>query len=131
MVAADTVAYPWRRVRNARSARMTTGTSWIRFRTGDILTTVGAALGVLGGIALGIEARVTMTPSMREVLFYKELFVASAVLLVLGAIIGRRQRAEKKELEARVESQLSRGSSPLGDERSAYREGREETREER
>jgi hypothetical protein len=118
-------------MRNARNIKMTKGSGGIRFRTGDILTTVGAALGVLGGIALGIKARITIVPSMHEVLFYRELFVASAVLLVLGAIIGRRQRAEKKELEARVESQLSSGSSPPGDEGFVYREGREETREER
>ena len=103
----------------------------MRFRTGDILTTVGAAIGVLGGIAMAIKAKVTIDPAMREVLFYRELFVASAILLVLGAIIGRRQRTEKRQLEAREAELLSGGSPPVGDERVKQWIDREELPEER
>ncbi len=106
-------------------------TDKMRFRTGDILTTVGAAIGVLGGIAMAVRLKLTITPELREVLFYKELFVASAVLLVLGAIIGRRQRAEKQAWEAREQELLSGGPPPIGDEQFKVRPHRDEIPEER
>ena len=72
----------------------------MKLRVGRLLTTIGGAIGLLGAIAMGIKLKMTVTPEMHEVLVYRELFVASAILLVLGAVFGRRERQERAEQEA-------------------------------
>lgn len=76
---------------------------------GRILTTMGAVIGVLGVGAMAIRLKIVLTPDMQQVLFYKGLFVASAVLLVLGAIYGRQARIEQREDEEDPTSSRSSG----------------------
>ena len=70
---------------------------------GKILTAVGAGLGLLAAVAMGLKLKMTLTPGMHEVLVYRELFVASAVVLVVGAIIGRREIRRAAEFATRKE----------------------------
>lgn len=72
----------------------------MKVRVGKLLTAIGGAIGLLGAIAMGVKLKMTVTPEMHEVLVYRELFVASAILLVLGAVFGRRERQERAEQEA-------------------------------
>ena len=72
----------------------------MRSRLGTILTTVGGALGMLGVIAMAVGLKLTLTPQLQEILFYKGLFAASAVLILLGAIYGRRYRREVASIPA-------------------------------
>lgn len=69
---------------------------------GKVMTTVGGVLGMAGVVAWLVGFKLTLTPGMQEVLFYKGLFAASFSLIALGAIIGRRvnsaHRAEKDRL---------------------------------
>jgi hypothetical protein len=81
-------------------------------RIGKILTVVGAVLGGLGSLAFLIKLKLTLTPEMREVLFYKGLFAASLSLIALGAWYGREGRRgimsaeQQKELTSGAEDQL-------------------------
>ena len=89
----------------------------MKFRVGKLLTAIGGAVGLLGAIAMGIKLKMTVTPAMHEVLVYRELFVASAVLLVLGAVFGRRERQERAELDAESLRELGGPSGfPLGEQ---------------
>ena len=72
----------------------------MKVRVGKLLTAIGGAIGLLGAIAMGVKLKMTVTPEMHEVLVYRELFVASAILLVLGAVFGRRERQEGVAQEA-------------------------------
>lgn len=68
----------------------------MRSRLGTILTTVGGAVGMLGVIAMAIGLKATLTPAMQDILFYKGLFAGSAILILLGAIYGRRYGREDR-----------------------------------
>lgn len=70
-------------------------------RVGNILTAVGAIVAVFGVIAMVTRLKITLTPEMQELLFYKGLFAAAAGLLIAGALIGRRGRAAAKDAAAR------------------------------
>jgi hypothetical protein len=69
-------------------------------RTAKALTWAGGLTGMLGVAAMAVGFKITLTPEMQEVLFYKGLFAASAVLLILGAIIGRRGHRQKERERA-------------------------------
>ena len=104
----------------------------MRFRTGDILTTVGAAIGVLAGIAMAIKAKVTIDPEMREVLFYRRSSsLPQRFCLCSERLSGAGSGRKKRELEAREAELLSGGSPPVGDERVKQWIDREELPEER
>lgn len=78
---------------------MGTIAQWLRGRAGDVLTTAGAGLGVLGVIAMVIKLKMTITPGMQVVPFHRGLFAASAAFLLIGAWIGRREKAARREAE--------------------------------
>ena len=95
----------------------------VKKRLGDTLIRVGAVVGTLGAAAMAIKLKMTLTPGMQEVFFYKGMFAASAVMLILGAWYGRQGRIEQEEERKRAElSALS--EMPLADEPVAYRDRR-------
>ena len=69
---------------------------------GTIMTTVGGILGMAGVVAWLIGFKITITPGMQELLFYKGLFAASFGLMAVGAIIGRRVSANRRAEENRI-----------------------------
>lgn len=88
------------------------GSGKVKTSVGNTLTKVGAAIGFLGAVAMVVKLKITLTPQMQEVLFYKGLFAASATLLILGAWYGREGRREARERElASKADELSAGSA--------------------
>ena len=93
----------------------------IKTRVGNTLTKVGAAVGFFGVVAMAIRLKIELTPQAQQVLFYKGLFAAAAVLLVLGAWYGREGRRQASEAEKANEltpgsgSQLDFSTTPLAD----------------
>jgi len=84
-------------------------------RIASTLTWIGAAVGGFGALAMLIKLKITITPEMQNVLFYKGLFIGSAVLIVLGAVWGRQGRREIRETEQFKANELASGSeSQLG-----------------
>lgn len=69
---------------------------------GIIMTTVGGILGMAGIVAWLIGFKITITPGMQELLFYKGLFAGSFGLMAVGAIIGRRLNANRRADETRA-----------------------------
>jgi hypothetical protein len=69
----------------------------IGVRLGDILTALGAVVGVFGVIAMAIKLKIVLTPDMQQLLFYKILFAGAAGLLIVGAWMGRQSRAAERE----------------------------------
>ena len=84
-------------------------------RIANTLTWLGAVVGGFGALAMLIKLKITITPEMQNVLFYKGLFIGSAVLIALGAVWGRQGRKEIGELEDAKANELASGSgSQLG-----------------
>lgn len=88
-------------------------TGKVKQRLGDTLTKVGAAVGFFGVVAMAIKLKITITPEMRDVLFYKGLFAAAAVMLLAGAWYGREGRIEEAKKRAELEAP---SEVPLSDE---------------
>jgi hypothetical protein len=82
----------------------------VKTRLGNTLTRVGAAVGVVGVIAMAIKLKIELSPQAQQVLFYKGLFAAAAVLLILGAWYGREGRQQAREAEAQKANELTPGS---------------------
>ncbi len=104
----------------------------VKRKAGSVLTRVGAAVGVLGAIAMLIRLKVVLGPGMEQVLFYKGLFASSAVLLLLGAIYGRQGRDEQKEaktISSRPSDSLSTSSRDAGALPAHYSTSEPESRE--
>lgn len=80
----------------------------IKTKVGNALTKVGAAVGIIGVVAMAIKLKIVLTPEIQQVLFYKGLFAAAAVLLIIGAWYGREGRREARE--ARKANELTPGS---------------------
>lgn len=80
------------------------------------LTTVGGLLGMVGVVAMAVGFKITLTPAMQEILFYKGLFAASAVLLVLGAVLGRQAHRQKEEKRAAAGELRDGADFPLSDD---------------
>ena len=91
------------------------------------MTTVGGILGMAGIVAWLIGFKITITPGMQELLFYKGLFAASFSLMAVGAIVGRRLNASRRadETRAREENRALNESAP------AFEELREREKENR
>lgn len=84
----------------------------IKTRVGNVLTRVGAAVGVFGVVAMAIKLKIELTPQAQQVLFYKGLFAAAAVLLILGAWYGREGRRQVREAQKENELTPGSGSQP-------------------
>lgn len=95
----------------------------IKKRLGDMLIRVGAIVGTLGAVAMGIKLKMTVTPGVQEVFFYKEMLAASAVMLILGAWYGRQGRIEQEE-EKKLAELEAPSEVPLADEPVASRDRR-------
>lgn len=95
----------------------------VKKRLGDMLIRVGAVVGTLGAAAMAIKLKMTLTPGMQEVFFYKGMFAASAVMLILGAWYGRQGRIEQEE-EKKLAELSAPSEMPLADEPVAYRDRR-------
>lgn len=65
-----------------------------------VMTMAGGILGMAGVIAMAVGFKITLTPAMQELLFYKGLFAASAGLLIFGAILGRQAHRQKERERA-------------------------------
>jgi hypothetical protein len=78
---------------------------------------------MLGAAAMAVKLKMTLTPGMQEVFFYKGMFAASAVLLILGAWYGRQGRIEQEEENTRAELGAP-AEMPLADEPVASRDRR-------
>jgi len=79
-------------------------------RIANTLTRIGSVLGGVGAISLLVNMKAHTGP-MSDVQLYKGFFLASAILIVLGAIWGRQGRQEmKEEEEARKANELTSGS---------------------
>ena len=88
----------------------------VKKRLGDMLIRVGAVVGTLGAAAM-------LTPGMQEVFFYKGMFAASAVMLILGAWYGRQGRIEQEE-EKKLAELGAPSEMELADEPVASRDRR-------
>jgi hypothetical protein len=87
----------------------------LKKRLGDTLIRIGAVVGALGAAAMAIKLKMTLTPGTQDVLLYKGMFAASAVMLILGAWYGRQGRVEQAEEKKAAE--LGAGlEMPLADE---------------
>lgn len=84
----------------------------MRFSVGKLLTTVGGIVGGFAALAMAVKLKATLTPGVGQVLVYRELFVVSAVLLVIGAIVGRRETARRRMREAAAAKELGGPSEP-------------------
>ncbi|MEO8576638.1 MAG: hypothetical protein ABI556_08065 [Gemmatimonadales bacterium] len=76
---------------------------------GKVMSTVGGILGMAGVVAWLVGFKITLTPGMQELLFFKGLFAASFSLIALGAIIGRRINKEEKSREDRLLNESAPG----------------------
>lgn len=90
-------------------------TGKVKKRLGNILTKVGAAVGIFGVFAMAINLKITITPGMQEVLFYKGLLAAAPMMLIAGAWFGREGRIDEAESKKRAELESS-SQIPLSDE---------------
>jgi hypothetical protein len=96
----------------------------VKKRLGDMLIRAGAVVGTLGAAAMAIKLKMTVTPGVQEVFFYKEMLAASAVMLVLGAWYGRQGRIEQEEEEKKLAELEAPSEMPLADEPVASRDRR-------
>lgn len=86
------------------------------------MTTVGGILGMAGVAAWLIGFKITITPGMQELLFYKGLFAASFGLMAVGAIIGRRANAHRRAGTSSLDESRSLNESAPAFEDSRERE---------
>ena len=82
----------------------------MKLKSGSVLTTIGGIVGAIGVVAWAIGLKMTLAPQMQDVFVYTGLLGAAAILLVAGAVIGRREhRAAAAEAEALRELAEPRG----------------------
>jgi hypothetical protein len=95
----------------------------VKKRLGNTLIRIGAVIGALGAAAMAIKLKMTIEPGTQEVFFYKEMFAASAVMLILGAWYGRQGRVEQEE-EKKLAELGAPSEMPLAEEPVADRDQR-------